>query len=41
MRILLQIVFALSVIWSTSACTHALNEAGVAMDSGRKSMIGR
>jgi len=41
MRILLQIVLALSVVWSISACTHALNETGVAMDSGRKSLIGR
>ena len=41
MRILLQAAFALSVLWSISACTHALNETGVAMDQSRKSMIGR
>ena len=41
MRIFLQIAFALSVLWSISACTHALNETGVMMDQTRKSMIGR
>lgn len=41
MRIILQVAFALSVLWSVSACTHALNETGVAMDQSRKSMIGR
>jgi hypothetical protein len=41
MRIFLQIAFALSVLWSMSACTQALNDAGVFMDNSRKSMIGR
>ena len=41
MRIFLQIAFALSVLWSVSACTNALNETGVAMDNARKSTIGR
>ena len=41
MRIILQIAFALSVLWSMSACTQTLNDAGVFMDQSRKSMIGR
>ncbi len=41
MRIILQVAFALSVLWSVSACTHALNETGVWMDQSRKSMVGR
>jgi hypothetical protein len=41
MRIFLQIAFALSVLWSMSACTQSLNDAGVFMDQSRKSMIGR
>ncbi len=41
MRILLQIAFALSVVWSISACTQALNDAGVMMDQNRKALLGR
>jgi len=41
MRIFLQIAFALSVLWSMSACTQSLNDTGVFMDQSRKSMIGR
>lgn len=41
MRIILQLAFALSVLWSASACTHALNEAGVMMDQSRKATLGR
>ena len=41
MRIILQLAFAFSVLWSVSACTHALNETGVMMDQSRRSMIGR
>ena len=41
MRIILQVALALSVLWSASACTNALNEAGVMMDQHRKSAIGR
>ncbi len=41
MRILIQIAFALSVLWTASACTQALNDAGVMMDQNRKAMIGR
>ena len=41
MRIFLQIAFALSVLWSMSACTQGLNDAGVFMDQSRKSIVGR
>ena len=41
MRIFLQIAFALSVLWSISACTAPLNDTGVFMDQSRRSLIGR
>lgn len=41
MRIFLQVAFALSVLWTASACTQTLNDAGVWMDQSRKSTIGR
>jgi hypothetical protein len=41
MRVFIKIALAVSVLWSISACTHALNEVGVSMDQSRKSAIGR